>query len=82
MCRYDPNKFEPEDDDSDMETDFAGIEKEERRRYLVIFNFSPLKKNPPQFFLILALFTYEKLFSLQLSKSNLNVMSAQYLRLI
>ena len=32
VCRYDPNKFEPEDDDSDMETDFAGIEKEERRR--------------------------------------------------
>ncbi|KAG2652885.1 histone H3.v1-like [Panicum virgatum] len=31
IFKYDPNKFEPEDDDSDMETDFAGIEKEERR---------------------------------------------------
>ena len=37
MCSYDPEKYIDEDEDEDeddrnMETDFASIEKEERRR--------------------------------------------------
>ena len=33
MCSYDPEKYIDEDeDDRNMETDFASIEKEERRR--------------------------------------------------
>jgi hypothetical protein len=34
-CRYDPSKYAGrDDDDSDMEADFATIEMEEKRRYL------------------------------------------------
>jgi hypothetical protein len=33
-CRYDPRKYAGRDeDDSDMEADFATIEREEKRRY-------------------------------------------------
>lgn len=33
-CRYDPSKYAGrDDDDSDMEADFATIEMEEKRRY-------------------------------------------------
>ena len=33
-CRYDPRKYVGRDeDDSDMEADFATIEREEKRRY-------------------------------------------------
>lgn len=34
LCRYDPSKYAGrDDDDSDMEADFATIEMEEQRRY-------------------------------------------------
>jgi hypothetical protein len=35
-CRYDPGRYVGRDeDDSDMEADFATIEREEKRRYLI-----------------------------------------------
>lgn len=35
LCRYDPRRYAGKDeDDSDMEADFATIEMEEKRRYI------------------------------------------------
>ena len=37
-CRYDPSRYAGrDDDDSDMEADFATIEMEEKRRYLCFY---------------------------------------------
>jgi hypothetical protein len=40
LCRYDPSKYAGrDDDDSDMEADFATIEMEEQRRYVLPYCF-------------------------------------------
>jgi hypothetical protein len=37
LCRYDPSRYAGRDEDvSDMEADFATIEMEEKRRYLLL----------------------------------------------
>jgi hypothetical protein len=39
MCSYNPEKFIPggDEDDPNMEADFASIEREEKRRYLIAY---------------------------------------------